>query len=209
MQVSTRSFVLAAISVIAIGLVATYAVTQYGKADRFADCRASQIAGGGTVGGPFDLIDENNRLVTERDVITGPTLVYFGYTYCPDVCPTDTARNAEAVDILEEMGYDVAPGFISVDPRRDTPDVLKEWTDYIHPRLLGLTGSPEQINAVTKAYKTYYKVPDDPTDEYYLVDHMTQTYLMFPDIGFVEFFSRSDAPQDVANRTACFIDAAK
>ena len=209
MQVSTRSYAMAAISVVTIGLVATYAVTRNGGADRFADCRASQIAGGGTIGGPSSLVDENSRLVTDRDVITGPTMVYFGYTYCPDVCPADTARNAEAVDILEEMGYDVTPVFISVDPGRDTPEVLKEWTDYIHPRLLGLTGTPEQINVAAKAYKTYYKVPDDTTDEYYLVDHMTQTYLMLPEIGFVEFFSRSDTPEEMASRTACFIDAAK
>jgi protein SCO1/2 len=209
MPVSTRSYAIAAISIVAIGLVATYAVTRNGGADRFAECRSSKVAGAATIGGPFALVDENARLVTDRDVITGPSLVYFGYTFCPDICPADTARNAEAVDALEEMGYSVTPVMISVDPGRDTPEVLKEWTDYIHPRMLGLTGSPEQIRDVAKTYKTFFKVPEDTSDEYYLVDHMTQTYLMFPETGFAEFFSREDSAEDIARRTACFIEAAK
>ena len=209
MPVSTRSYAIAAISIVAIGLVATYAITRNGGADRFVECRSSKVAGAATIGGPFALVDENARLVTDRDVITGPSLVYFGYTFCPDICPADTARNAEAVDALEEMGYSVTPVMISVDPGRDTPEVLKEWTDYIHPRMLGLTGSPEQIRDVAKTYKTFFKVPEDTSDEYYLVDHMTQTYLMFPETGFAEFFSREDTAEDIARRTACFIEAAK
>lgn len=98
---------------------------------------------------------------------------------------------------------------ISVDPARDTPEVLKEWTDYIHPRMIGLTGSPEEIAAVAKEYRTYYKVPENPTDEFYIVDHMTQTYLMLPGYGFVEFFTRDTTPEDIADRTACFIEAAR
>ncbi|MCB2103614.1 MAG: SCO family protein, partial [Rhodobacteraceae bacterium] len=117
-------------------------------------------------------------------------------------------RNVAAIDVLDEMGYDVTPVFISVDPRRDTPEVLKEWTDYLHPRLIGLTGTPEQIRAAANAYKTYYKAPENPEDEYYLVDHMTQTYLMLPAQGFVEFFSRETSPEAMAESVACFVDKA-
>lgn len=209
MQVSTRSYAVAAVSLVAIGLVSMWAYGQNGGADKFAQCRTSKVAGGGAIGGPFALTDENNRRVTDKDILTKPSLVYFGYTYCPDVCPTDTARNAEAVDAIEEMGYEVTPVFISVDPGRDTPEVLKEWTDYIHPRMIGLTGTPEEIKSVAKEYKTYFKLPDDITDEYYLVDHMTQTYLMLPNEGFVEFFSRDNTPEEIAKTTACFIDAAR
>lgn len=210
MAVSTRSYAVAAVSVVSIGLVVTYALTMGGGADRFADCRATQIAGGaGVIGGPFTLTDEDGRRVTERDVLTGPSLVYFGYTFCPDVCPTDTARNAEAIDALEEMGHEVTPVFISVDPRRDTPEVLKQWTDIIHPRMIGLTGTPEEIASVARAYKSFYKAPAAPADDYYLVDHMTYTYLMLPEAGFVEFFARDLAPEDLAARAACFIEAAK
>jgi len=208
MPVSTKSYALAAASVAAIALVAIYAVTVNDAGDRFAPCRGGAV-GGGSIGGPFTLIDENGQRATDKDVLTGPSLVYFGYTFCPDVCPTDTARNAEAVDALEEKGYDVTPVFISVDPARDTPEVLKEWTDYIHPRMIGLTGTPEEIAAVAKEYRTYFKVPENPSDEYYIVDHMTQTYLMLPKYGFVEFFTRDDTPETIADRTACYIDAAR
>lgn len=208
MTVSTKSYAIAAASVAAIGLVAIYAVSVNDTGDPFAPCRGGAV-GGGSIGGPFTLTDENGRRVTDKDVLSGPSLVYFGYTFCPDVCPIDTARNAEAVDALEENGYDVTPVFISVDPSRDTPEVLKAWTDYVHPRMIGLTGSPEEIAAVAKEYRTYYKVPENPTDDYYIVDHMTQTYLMLPGYGFVDFFTRDDTPEKIAERTACYIDAAR
>lgn len=208
MSVSTKSYAIAAASVAVIGIVAIYAVSINGTGDRFEQCRNGAV-GGGSVGGPFTLTDENGRRVTDKDVLAGPSLVYFGYTFCPDICPADTARNAEAVDALEEKGYEVTPVMISVDPARDTPEVLKEWTDYIHPRMIGLTGSPEEIAAVAKEYRTYYKVPENPTDEFYIVDHMTQTYLMLPGYGFVEFFTRDTTPEDIADRTACFIEAAR
>ena len=209
MPVSTKTYAVAAVSVVAIGLVAVFALTQSGGTDKFAPCRQGVVSGSGSIGGPFTLTDENGNQVTDKDVLNRPSLVYFGYTFCPDVCPADTARNAEAVDALEEKGYEVTPVFISVDPRRDTPEVLKEWTDYVHPRMIGLTGTPEQIASVAKEYRTYYKVPENPSDELYIVDHMTQTYLMLPKHGFVEFFTREVSPEDMADRTACFIDAAR
>ncbi|SPH23513.1 SCO1 protein [Defluviimonas aquaemixtae] len=209
MAVSVRSYSIAATSVVAIALIAIYSISRNGVVDQFSDCRTTRMAAGGTViGGTFTLTDENGQSVTDKDIITKPTLLYFGYTFCPDVCPMDTARNAEAVDALEEQGYDVTPVIISVDPTRDTPEVLKEWTDYIHPRMIGLTGTPDQIADVAKTYRTYYKVPESPEDEYYLVDHATHTYLMLPDHGFVEFFSRDTTPEVIAERAACFIDAA-
>lgn len=175
--------------------------------DQFAKCRAGNVAGGGSIGGPFTLISETGETVTDNDVLTKPSLVYFGYTFCPDVCPMDAARNAEAVEILAERGYDVQPVFISIDPERDTPEVLTEWTDYLHPDMLGLTGSPEQVKAASQAYRTYYKrQPSD--DEFYLVDHSVFTYLMMPEVGFVEFFGRDPTGEQMAERTACFIDAA-
>lgn len=208
MTISTRSYAIAGTAAAAILIIGTYAMTSR-SGDQFADCRASRIMGGaGAIGGAFTLTDETGATVTDVDILAKPSLVYFGYTFCPDVCPFDTARTAEAIDALDEMGYEVTPVFISVDPGRDTPEVLAEWTDYIHPRMIGLTGTPEQIKAVAAAYKTFYKVPENPTDEYYLVDHMTQTYLMLPGHGFVEFFSRDVTPEAMAASVSCFIDAA-
>ena len=177
--------------------------------DRFAQCRTSTIAGGtAAIGGAFELVDETGRTVTDADVFDRPSLVYFGYTFCPDVCPLDAARNAEAVDILKSRGYDVRPVFISIDPARDTPEVLAEFTDYLHPDMLGLTGTPEQVKAASQAYKTYFR-KQEGDDEYYLMDHSTFTYLVLPEIGFVEFFKRDDSAEKMAETVACYIDAAR
>ncbi len=212
MGLSSGRLAVAAGATVLIGLVATYSLTRKSGLDAFAICRAGRALGAtatATVGGPFTLTDENGSRVTDKDVLSKPSLVYFGYTFCPDVCPTDVARNAEAVDILEEQGRDVTPVFISVDPGRDTPEVLKEWTDFLHPRMIGLTGTPEELKKLAQQYKTFFQVPDNPVDDTYMVDHMTQTYLMLPDQGFVEFFSREETSDEIAARTSCFIDAAE
>jgi len=117
-------------------------------------------------------------------------------------------RNAEAVDILEADGQEVLPVFISIDPRRDTPEVLDAFTANVHPRMLGLTGSPEQVAAASQAYRTFYRAHDEEDDEFYLVDHSTFTYLVLPGHGFVEFFRRETTPTAMAATTACFIEAA-
>ena len=174
--------------------------------DQFASCRSSAVAGGvGQIGGPFNLLDSAGKTVTDADVITAPSLVYFGYTFCPDVCPMDTIRNAEAVDVLEKNGKTATPVFISIDPKRDTPEVVGDYAEAIHPRMIGLTGSPEQVKAASRAYRTYYKAHDDD-DDYYLVDHSTMTYLVLPEHGVVEFFRRDVGPEALAAKAACFID---
>lgn len=175
--------------------------------DRFAQCRQGTVAGGaGSIGGPFTLVNQHGETVTDGDVITKPSLVYFGYTFCPDVCPLDNTRNVEAVDILEEMGHEVTPVFISVDPDRDTPEVLTDFAFNLHPRMIALTGSEAQVKAASQAYRTFYRV-QDKTDEYYLIDHSTFTYLVLPDHGFVEFFRRETAPDQLASQVACFLEA--
>lgn len=191
----------------AVAGVYVYIATTPQSDDQFADCRTSAIAGGsGQIGGPFTLVDENGATVTDEDVLDVPSLIYFGYTYCPDVCPLDSARNAEAVAILDERGYDIQPIFISIDPERDTPQLLKEFTDYLHPDMLGLTGTQEQVKAASQAYRTYFKKQDgDP--EYYLMDHSTFTYLTLPGHGFVEFFRRELPAEMLADQMACFVDA--
>jgi protein SCO1/2 len=174
--------------------------------DRFTACSTSSVAGA-TIGGPFTLVDETGATVTEAEVLTKPSLVYFGYTFCPDVCPTDSARNAEAIDLLTERGVDAQGVFITIDPERDDVDRVKEFTDFFHPGMIGLTGSQEQVSVASKAYKTFYK-KQDTGDEYYLMDHSTFTYLVLPKEGFVQFFRREDTPQGIADTVACFVDAA-
>lgn len=181
-----------------------------GSDDTFAQCRGSAVSGGaGAIGGPFELVDENGATVTDADVFTKPTILYFGYTFCPDVCPLDNMRNADAQRILDQRGYDVQTAFISIDPARDTPEVVKDFTDLFHENMVGLTGSVEQVKAASQAYKTYFRRHDDEDPEYYLVDHSTFTYLVMPNTGFAEFFKRDDTPEQMADRVACFVDASE
>ncbi len=173
--------------------------------DAFAQCRGGTV-GGGDIGGPFTLVDTTGATVTDKDVITKPSLVYFGYTFCPDVCPLDNARNAEAVDLLADRGLETIPVFISIDPERDTPQVMRDFAENMHPAMIALTGSADQVRAASAAYRTYYK-KQESGDEYYLMDHSTFTYLVLPEVGFVDFFRRETTPAEIADRVACFAAA--
>lgn len=193
--------------IVLVILAATWVLTMSGDNDRFAQCRAGQVAGGASqIGGPFTLVNAAGETVTDAEVIDQPSLIYFGYTFCPDVCPLDAVRNAAAVDILEERGITAKPVFISVDPDRDTPQVLGDFASNVHPRMVGLTGSAEQVKAASKAYRTFYQ-KQEGDEEYYLVDHSTFTYLTLPQYGFVEFFRRETTPEAMAERVQCFVDA--
>lgn len=202
----TRIYAIGAATAVAalLGASAWYVLSNQPD-DAFAACRQGQVAGG-DIGGPFTLVNTAGQTVTDAEVLAKPSLVYFGYTFCPDVCPFDMARNAEAVDILEERGLDVSPVFISIDPERDTTDALADYAANMHPRLIALTGSEDQVKAASQAYKTFYK-RQPSEDEFYLVDHSTFTYLMLPGTGFVDFFRREVTSDQMAERVACFIEA--
>ncbi|MEM8731633.1 MAG: SCO family protein [Pseudomonadota bacterium] len=202
----TRTIAIVAAAFAVAVLVGTFLVTQFMRPDNaYAQCSGGAVAGG-EIGGPFELVNGQGETVTDADVITDPSLIYFGYTFCPDVCPLDVARNAEAIDLLDERGYSVTPVFITIDPKRDTPEVVGEYADVMHERMIGLSGSAAQVDAASKAYKTYYKAhPSD--DDFYLVDHSTFSYLTLPDAGTVGFFRRDLSPEQLADQLGCFLDA--
>jgi protein SCO1 len=189
-----------------LGGSAWYVLTNRGD-DQFAECRQGQVAGG-DIGGPFTLVDTTGKTVTDAEVLAKPALVYFGYTFCPDVCPFDMSRNVEAVDLLDEKGIDVTPVFISIDPERDTPEALADYAFNMHPKLVALTGSADQVKAASQAYKTFY-ARRETGDEFYLMDHSTFTYLMLPGIGFVDFYRREITSDRMAESVACFVGAGK
>jgi protein SCO1/2 len=205
-----RSYAILAGATVVLFLVVSAGVVYLGpRGDQsYAHCRGGQVAG--DIGGPFTLINRAGVTVTDKDVITKPSLVYFGYTFCPDVCPLDSARNAEAVDILAGMGHDVTPVFISFDPERDTPEVLTQFTDFMHPKMVGLTGSIDQVRAATKAYRVYFAKQATMSEELdYLMDHSAFSYLVLPGEGFVDFFRRELTAQQVAERVSCFVEIAE
>lgn len=159
-------------------------------------------------GRAFSLVDHTGRAVTDKDYKDRYTLVFFGYTACPDVCPTLLTAMAETMDILGETGAKVVPIFISVDPERDTPEHLKDYVSSFHPRLVGLTGTPEQIDAAVKAYRTQYvKLDDDDGDpKTYYMGHASTAYLSGPDGKPLFSFERGAGPEEMAARIQKFIN---
>jgi protein SCO1 len=155
---------------------------------------ATQVA---AIGGPFRLTDQNGRTVTEQDLTGRPFLVFFGFTHCPDVCPTTLS---DVSGIMGKLGPDadrVGALFITVDPERDTPDKLKDYLANFDPHLKGLTGDPAAIAAVAKSYRVYMKkVPLDSGD--YTMDHTALVYLMDKQGQFVAPFNLKRRPEDAA-----------
>jgi protein SCO1/2 len=149
------------------------------------------------VGGPFRLLDQNGRQVTDADFRGKPFLVFFGFTHCPDVCPTALFEMSE---VLRRLGPDAEKTgalFISVDPERDTPEKLKEYLSSFHPRISGLTGTPEEIAEVEKTYRVYAKkVPLDGGG--YTMDHSAIVYLMDKDGRFVAPFNLKRTADEAA-----------
>ncbi len=143
---------------------------------------SAQIGG---IGGPFTLIDGSGQTVTDRTFRGRFMLVYFGYTFCPDVCPTTLTTVAAALDRLGPQADQVQPLFITVDPARDTPKVMHEYTAAFSPRILGLTGSEQQIGAVARGYRVYFASHAAAGTSDYTVDHSSILYLMGPDGRFV------------------------
>ena len=199
----TRVFALFAAAAVAIGLaVGGFVALRGGGDDPFADCRDTQVAGAAAIGGPFTLTDAAGNRVTDAEAIIGPTLVYFGYTFCPDICPTDVSRNALAAETLAERGIDVGQVFITIDPERDTADVVRDFTSAIDPEIVGLTGTPKEIASAADAYRVYYRKNGE--GEYYLMDHSTFTYLVAPGVGFLDVYRSDATPEAVADSVACF-----
>jgi cytochrome oxidase Cu insertion factor (SCO1/SenC/PrrC family) len=153
------------------------------------------------IGGPFALIDHTGKLRTEADFRGKLMLVYFGFTYCPDVCPTDLQNIGLALDRLGEAAERVQPLFITLDPARDAAEHLKDYVPMFHPRLIGLTGDPAAIDAAAAAYRAYYaKVPLKGDD--YTVDHSSFIYLMGTQGQYLGFFPPGAPPETIAQTIA-------
>ncbi len=153
------------------------------------------------IGGPFELVDQNGATRTDGDFKGSYLLVYFGYTYCPDLCPTTLIEMAAALDALAERSpakaARVVPLFITVDPQRDTPEVLKGYVAGFHPRMVALTGSPRALDRVGRKYGVFHApVPGSGSDDY-LVDHTSFVYLMGPDGKYLEHFEKDASVADL------------
>jgi cytochrome oxidase Cu insertion factor (SCO1/SenC/PrrC family) len=155
------------------------------------------ITGRPDVGGPFRLTDQNGKSVSDADFRGRYMLVYFGYSFCPDVCPTTLAVMAQALEKLGSKASRVVPVFITIDPERDTPKVLADYMKAFGPSFVGLTGNDAAIKDVEKKYRVYaVKKPLEKGN--YGVDHSSVLYLMGPDGKLVNFYDEAISPDDLA-----------
>jgi protein SCO1/2 len=176
----------------------------------FGLCSLALLAPGWTqnasapIGGPFTLVAANGRTVSDRDLRGKWVLIYFGYTHCPDVCPTTLLEIAQTLGELGPLAADVQPVFITIDPERDTPESVAEFAAAFDPRIIGLSGTPAQIASVAKKYRVYYKKDARPgmKSEDYLMEHSAFVYLMGPTGAYVNLFSprRGQGPDHMAAR---------
>lgn len=152
-----------------------------------------------SIGGEFELTDHTGARVTDENFRGSYALVYFGYTFCPDVCPTELGEIAIAIDELGEAGAAVTPVMISIDPARDTPEVLSEYVPLFHERLVGLTGTDAEIKDVAEKYRVFYRRFDDPNYTYYLLDHTSFVYLLDPHGQVASMFRYGTPPEEMAD----------
>ena len=157
-----------------------------------------KMSGTPLIGGPFHLTDDQGRARSDADFRGKLLLIYFGYTTCPDLCPTTLATMGDALDRLGKEASQVAPLFITVDPERDTVEHLKGYAEQFGPGMIGLTGSPEQIADVAHAYKVYYHKADAKPGETYLMDHSSIVYLMDRDGRYLANFGPDSTAEDIA-----------
>ncbi len=155
---------------------------------------STRVEGKPLIGGPFSLIDPEGKRVTDRDFRGKLMLVFFGYTHCPDVCPTELQNMAEVMDKLGADANQVAPIFVSLDPSRDTPAVLADYLRNFGTRIAGLTGSPDEVASAAKAYRVYFRKAGGGSDDY-TVDHSAFVYLMDREGKYITHFM-FNAPAD-------------
>lgn len=182
--------------VITIGLIAFASYNNQKIATNNSSSNSSFI--GADIGGPFTLQDQNGETVTDKDYTGQYKLLYFGFTFCPSICPTELQKIFAAyTELSPEQQEQVTPIFISVDPERDTVPVMKDYVELFHPDLVGLTGSVEQIEAVKQEYRIYAaKVKDDSMSDY-TVDHSSYIYLMDPNDQLIDIFKIDNTAADI------------
>jgi protein SCO1/2 len=194
------------IGVVVIGLVigAAAAIAVFPEArQRLLPSAGQTVSGKALVGGPFSLIDSSGKHVTDKDYRGRDMLVFFGFTSCPDICPAGLQLISAALDKLGPKADRITPIFVTVDPERDTPPKLDEFVKHFSPRIIGLTGTPDEIAAAAKAYRVYYKkVPNKDVPGDYSMDHTSIIYLMDANGDYITHFAPSTAVDEMTAKLA-------
>ena len=153
------------------------------------------MSGKALVGGPFTLTSAHGERVSLSEFRGSMVLLYFGYTFCPDVCPTDLLAIAHTLKSLGKQGDQVQPLFVTLDPARDTREVLRAYASAFHPRIIGLTGSEDEIRRVATAYKVFFEKVTPPGSKTYFIDHATYTFLLDRNGKYILFFPPGTPPE--------------
>jgi protein SCO1/2 len=199
-RASLRNLVLGMISLVCVGFTAWVAYSLISQPELYRV----------PIGGPFALSDVDGRPVSEADFSGGYLLVYFGYTYCPDVCPTELATMSSALEALEEAGPAQAarltPLFVTLDPARDSPAALRAYMAHFHPRFRALTGSDEQIAAMAESYRVIYRRVPTEDGQDYILDHTAYVFLIGPDGRYVTHFTPQEDAAAMSRRLTELIE---
>lgn len=189
---------------VGVGLSLTYLFqNEKEKLKLRKEAEANRGVGKPLVGGPFNLITHEGKPFTEKDLLGKWSIIYFGFTHCPDICPDELDKLGVMLDSLKAQNIEIQPIFITCDPNRDSPEVLTEYLSEFHPSIIGLTGDYDEVRRCCKNYRVYFSTPRDlKPGEDYLVDHSIFFYLMDPEGQFVDVLGRNYTEETAVEKIA-------
>ena len=194
---------LAALMLTGGGIVAYY---KYLREEHIKSVKTLPSSGKAAVGGPWTLVGPTGKPFESKSLEGEFSLLYFGFTFCPDICPEELEKTAESVNLLEKLTKrKIQPVFITIDPERDDRETVNDYCEEFHPRLIGLTGTKDQIQKITRLYRVYYSKTNDSDDDY-LIDHSIISYLVDPEGNFIKFFGKNSTASDMAMEMKRFVD---
>jgi protein SCO1/2 len=181
-----------------IAAISLYVILTVDLSDKPLAGQGGAPSGDAQIGGDFVLTNQNDKEFSSEEMKGRLSLIYFGFTYCPDICPTSLQKLTQVLTTLDKYQIDVLPIFITIDPARDTPPLLKEYLGHFHEKFVGLTGTEEQIRKVADLYKVYYAIAGGKAeDDRYMLDHSSFVYLMDKDGKYMKHFYMNSTPEEI------------